>query len=432
LSAKFCAATVFFFTGHALAQAPAPAAPPSAATPPAPPPAAAAPAPGPAPAAATPPAVAPEPPPAAPTTAAPVEPTTTADAVAPAPSVEPSAGPELAEPALPEKLSVGKSGGHFRPGLLLQFWTLFSREAGEDSLTFRMRRAELKVQGDIVPELVTYSLMIDPAKMLEFRSTEVPVEGQEPEPTAPGSVTVQQPASSAPYTVLQDYFITLQSEYVDFSMGQFKIPVSLEGVTSSSKIVLPERSLASRAYGDRREIGLRFEKKIGDYFGYHAGIYHGSGQNRLDNDVDKDAALRLEAYPLEGITLAAVGYATVGDRDDSSRDRLEFDARYDANSILVQGEYIHGWDAAGGGATEGHAWYAMAGYTFLDSIQPVFRFGQVDLNLDTEDDSVMQFEGGVNYLFRKHEAKLGLVASFLHPETGPKHTDLLLAAQVGF
>jgi phosphate-selective porin len=309
---------------------------------------------------------------------------------------------------------------------------MFSREAGEDALTFRMRRAEFKAQGDIVPELITYSLMIDPARMLEFRSTDVEVEGQEPAPTAPGTVTVQQPASSAPYTVLQDYFITLQSEYVDFSMGQFKIPVSLEGVTSSSKIVFPERSLASRAYGDRREIGLRFEKKIGDYFGYHAGIYHGSGQNRLDNDVDKDAALRLEAYPIEGVTVAAVGYATIGDRDESSRDRLEFDARYDENSILVQGEYIHGWDAAGGGATEGHGWYAMAGYTFLDSIQPVFRYGQVDLDLEADDSTVTQIDAGVNYLFRKHEAKIGLAASFLRPDTGPKHTDIVLAAQVCF
>jgi len=336
-------------------------------------------------------------------------------------------------PALPDKLSVGKNGGHFRPSMLLQFWTMFSREAGEDAFGFRMRRAEFKAQGDIVPELISYSLMIDAARMLDFRATEVPVEGEDPEPTAPGVVTVQQPvASSVPYSMLQDYFITLQSEYVDFSMGQFKIPLSLEGVTSSSKTVLPERSIASRAYGDRREIGLRFEKKIGDYFGYHAGIYHGSGQNRPDNDVDKDAALRLEAYPIEGVTLAAVGYTTIGDREDSSRDRIEFDARYDANAILVQGEYVRGWDAAGGGATVGQAWYGMLGYTFLDSIQPVFRIGQVDLNVDTDDDAVMQIEAGLNYLFRNHEAKLGLVASFLRPEEGPKHTDILLAAQVAF
>ncbi len=426
---KLCATTLFFAAGHALAQAPAPAAPPPAATPPAAPANPATPEPAPEPAAATPPAVAPEA--AAPPPAAPVEPTTVAEPPPPQPSAEPAAA-EPPEAPLPEKLAAGKSGGHFRPGVLLQFWTVFSREAGEDALTFRMRRAEFKAQGDIVPGLVGYSLMLDAARMLEFRSTDVPVEGEEPEPAAPGSVAVQQPTSSAPYTILQDYFITLQSEYVDFSMGQFKIPVSLEGITSSSKLAFPERSLASRAYGDRREIGVRFEKKLGEYFGYHAGIYNGSGQNRLDDDVDKDAALRLELYPIEGVTVAAVGYTTIGDREDSSRDRLELDARYDENSILVQGEYVHGWDAAGGGATEGHAWYGMAGYTFLDSIQPVFRFGQVDLDLETDDDTVTQIEGGVNYLFRKHEAKVGLAASFLRPDTGPKHTDVVLAAQVGY
>jgi hypothetical protein len=344
----------------------------------------------------------------------------------------PAAAPPDSEPALPEKLSVGKSGGNFRPGALLQFWTIFAREAGEDAFGFRMRRAEIKVQGDIVPELVSYALMIDPARMLEFRSTSVEVQGEDPAPTEPGSVTVQQPAASAPYTVLQDYFITLTSEYVDFSMGQFKIPVSLEGITPSSKTVLPERSIASRAYGDRREIGLRFEKKIGDYFGYHAGIYHGSGQNRLDDDVDKDGALRLEAYPIAGVTVAAVGYTTIGDRDSSSRDRLELDARYDANDILVQSEYIHAWDAAGGGALEGRVFYGMIGYTLLDAIQPVFRVGQVDVDLETDDTTVTQIEAGINYLFRMHEAKVGFVASFLRPDVGPKHTDLILAAQVGF
>src|SRR5690606_35089678 len=125
-----------------------------------------------------------------------------------------------------------------------------------------------------------------------------------------------------------------------------KIPVSYEGFNGSSKILFPERSLVSRQFGDRRDIGVKVEKKLfDDHLYYNLGVYNGSGQNRLDDDDQKDLGLRLEVYPFEGVTLAAVGYLGVGDRDTAdTKDRVEGDLRVELYDALLLAEYIHAWD----------------------------------------------------------------------------------------
>jgi hypothetical protein len=405
---------------------------------------------------------APATPPVAPATpapvAAPVEtpapaPAATAPAAAPialapapaAPVVAPPPAP--AEPPLPSKLSVGSGGGAWQPGALLQFWIDWSRQnekvpgksvpvADEKTLTFRLRRAEVKVKGDIVPKLVGYQVMIDPARALEVNQAKVAA------PNGTDTVTVAQPPVDASgkfsaLTILNDFFITFQSDYADVSLGQFKIPVSYEGYNSASKILFPERAPVARLYGDKRDMGLRIEKKLGDYFGYSAGLFNGTGQNRLDDDTEKDGALRLEGY-LEGATVAAVGYTTLGKRQKASRDRVEVDVKYDAHDAYLIGEYIHAWDTKGGGkAVEGHGGYVEAAYTLFKHLQPMVRVGDVEPDMDKPGDHYWHYEAGVGWLLQKNEAKLQLALAIFDPTnpsppTNPKRTELILAAQAGF
>jgi hypothetical protein len=399
----------------------------------APPPPAAAPAPAPAPAAAPPPATAPAPAAAPPPAAAPTPepapvpaPPTTA---APAPAPAPTPTPEASE-TLPTKLAVGKdANGFFQPSALLQFWLFGADEDQEETFTFRIRRAELRIKGEIVPKRIGYQIMIDPARALELTNTDVDVEGG-----GGGTVTVRQPPNNGAVTILQDYFITFITDYADISVGQYKIPVSLEGFTSSSKILFPERALVSRAYGDRRDLGLRIEKKLGDYFGYTLGFFNGTGQNRLDNDIAKDGALRLEVYPIEGLTVAGVGYTTIGKRETSGRDRLEADARYDAHDLFVIGEYIHAWDTTERSPyVEGHGAYLGAGYTFFGQLQPIGRIGFLDPDLDEDGTRIEHYELGVSWFFQKYEARLtAAFGHFVPAPSQPKRNEGTLAAQVSF
>jgi hypothetical protein len=417
---------------------------------------AAAPVPAPQPAPVAPPDAAPAPvPDAAATVAAPLPPPVAAE---PVPS-EPASVEEKAEPAPADKVTVAKNG-FFQPSATLQVWAVAERlgtaRTDENAWQsgFRIRRAEIKAKGEIIPKTIGYSVMFDPARLLDFKSASTDVRNADGETV--GSVGVLQPPgalggstvlSGGSSSLLQDVELTFMSEFADVSIGQFKIPVSYEGYGSASKLLFPERSLVSRRFGDRRDIGLKITKKF-DYFSYYLGVFNGEGQNNLDTNDQKDLALRLEAYPIKGLTLAVVGYTSVGDRKlPGTKDRIEGDIRFEKSGLLLQAEAIRGWDVTGTAAAstkiQGQGFYVTAGYTFFDKLQPMVRIGSVDPEVGKDEngataidsrDEITAYEFGVNYYLKQHDAKLQLAGSFFDPEQRVQRTtfDLILAAQVSF
>jgi hypothetical protein len=340
-----------------------------------------------------------------------------------------------AEAPLATKLNVGSGGGYVQPGLLLQGWFQYDKAKDEDNKNkFRLRRAELGVKGEIVPKLVGYGLVMDFARALEPVDTPITV--------GTDTATIKQPSGAS--TVLNDFYITLMSEYVDASLGQFKIPISWEGMNSSSKLIFAERALISRLYGDRRDIGVKLTKNF-KYFGYYAGFFNGAGQNVLETVRSKDGTVRLEAYPVDGLTIALAGYSTLMYRKQSgSKDRLEADVRYEHGPILVQAEYIRGIDkpVGGGSGLTGQGFYIAGGYYVLDNLQPVVRVGYVDPNTKANADptmtkglvmdEVVTYEVGVNYYISKQEAKLLLNYSRFQYQDAHPNNEVIAGAQVWF
>ena len=359
-----------------------------------------------------------------------------------APSLAPALPPSAPEPPPPRersdepsKLSVGKEGW-FQPGALLQGWLFVPRQKGVKApSTFRLRRAEIRIKGEIVPMRVAYQLMIDPAKVLEAQKTTVP--------TADGSTSVavqQQPASQSTISILQDFFITFMSDYADVSFGQFKMPVTWEGYNGSSKLLFPERAAVVRRFGDKRDIGLRVDKKLfGDKLYYSLSVLNGEGQNKADSNNQKDVGLRVEAYPIKQIMLGAVGYMGVTERDRAgTKDRVDGELRIEAAGALLQAEYVRSWDVPVTGADRipGQGFYAAAGYTFFDRLQPIARIGFIDPNTKEDstakEDETWVYEGGFNYYLRKHEMKLQASYSAFDSDLAKTRHELILAAQVAF
>ncbi len=367
----------------------------------------------------------------------------------PQPAADPIAKEEKKPEAFPAKLTVGKEG-YFQPGLLLQAWFQYDRTTDhpdpkkKNASAFRVRRAEIHAKGDILPGTIGYGVMIDPAKVLDsnFKDATVPVANQDPAPTdpkKPETVTVKQPSGAI--SMLQDVFVTFKSEYVDTSIGQFKIPVSWEGYNSSSKLLFPERSLVSREYGDKRDLGLRLAKTF-KYVGYSAGLFNGAGQNTAENNTQKDLGLRLEVYPVDGLVLAGVLYAGVGHRTDpGTKDRYEGDVRYENGPFLLQGEFIGAKEVSAANTdVKGQGFYGALGWTFIDALQPAVRVGFLDPDTskdldpatDKGKDEVLSVEGTVNYYFQKNEAKVQLAYSRFLWNDAPKVHEVTLAGQVGF
>lgn len=407
----FVCVTALAAEGTALAQG----AQPAEAPPPAP-----APSPAPAPA----PAPEPAPTPAPDAAPAPAPAPTPADEVPPASAPPP--GAELApEPPPPRNLAVGDKG-LFRMGILLQGWFVFDH-ADETATTFRLRRAELHFKGDILPKQVSYEVMIDPAKVLEFRNTDVIDD-------AGNTVTIKQPVSAV--SALQDFYITYLTSVADVSLGQFKIPVSWEGYNSSSKLLFPERAVVARAFGDKRDIGVRATKKF-EKWSYVLGLWNGNGQNTVDNNNAKNAGLRLEVYPIEGLTLAGVAYDQIGDRDaPGTQDRWEGDARYEKGPLLLQSEFIRGRDVdAAGDGISSQGFYGAAGFKIPagpGQFQPIARIGYFDGNVDTDDTAEWDFDVGANYYLEGQQARLGLSYSRFNPNQGTADNQIIFMAQLSY
>jgi hypothetical protein len=179
-----------------------------------------------------------------------------------------------------------------------------------------------------------------------------------------------------------------------------------------------------------------------------AGVYNGQGQNNLDTNDQKDVSLRLEAYPIKDVTLAVVGYTSVGDRDlPGTKDRIEGDLKVEKSNFLLQAEAIRAWDRTGTvGDTkkvEGQGFYVLAGYTFFDKLQPVVRIGSLDPEVGVDEhgataidknDEFTSYELALNYYLKKHDAKVQLSGSFFDPEQRVSKTtfDLILASQIAF
>jgi len=400
----------------------------------------------PAPAAAPAPAAVPAPTPAA----VPDTPVTAAapraiDVSAPAPAPAPLAAPaELLPAPVPEiplstKLGLLKDGW-WQPGATLQFWAFGANQAGDTQTTARIRRAELRIKGELVSKLIGFNVMIDPARVLDNNTKTLNVGDG-----GTGTVNVNNQGTVA---ILGDFVLTAMSEYADVSVGQFKIPVSYEGSGSASKLLFPERSVTARRFGDVRDIGIKVEKKLGKHFYYQAAVFNGEGQNKLDTNTQKDAALRLELYPIEGMMVGVVGYAGVTSRDSSqTKDRLEADFKLDLAHVLVQAEYIHGWDGPTGQSAarpEAAGVYATLGYTFMEKLQPIVRFGYYDPNLHQDlqgsgertnlptGDEVTTYEFGLNYFLRGDNAKLQAAWSKYVYKNEPNRGELIIAAQAAF
>ncbi len=383
---------------------------------------------------------------AAPTDAAPAATTaaaTTAVATPPtpasaAPAPTSDAPPPVTEPARPEALAVGKRG-LFQPRLLLQFWGLVTSEGVPDgpdtTFGYRVRRAEIQVEGEILPERIGYAVKIDPAKTLKFGEASVPVANQSPPPEQgeePEQVAVSTPPQDT--TILQDVSIRFLSDWAELWLGQFRPPIGLESTSSSSKLPFPERALATRTFADRRDLGIKVEKQF-ERFGYSVGLFSGSGLNVPDANLQKDLVGRVAVCPIEGLGLGLAGYTGLGQRDDpGTKDIVEVDLRLDLAGALVQGEYFSRWAGPAGDRTRSEGGYALLGYTFAERYQPVGRLGFVDLDADAPETITRVYELGFNYLLLAHEAKLQAAWAMFGTDEDPdvRRHEGILAAQVAF
>jgi hypothetical protein len=294
---------------------------------------------------------------------------------------------------------------------LLQAW--FSSGNGGFSDTFRVRRAELKFTGEVTPE-VKWTVMIDPAKVLSLNNTFV---------TTGGATVVRDSGVNQAGRILQDAFITLSYfKRMNINVGQFKVPLSLEGLQSSAGLDT-ERALfmsdrgRGGTFGDIRDIGLMLYGPLTKSVDYQVGVFSGSGESQNDTDKNDQKAVagRMVFRPsfFKGLQVGGSGVWGNGARADRARrDRLGGELLFVRGPLTLKGELMTGKD----GLLHRRGYYGHLAYHFTPKWEGIFRFDTWDPDTRQESNATnvteRDYVTGFNYFINESHVKFQF--NYLH------------------
>jgi hypothetical protein len=180
-------------------------------------------------------------------------------------------------------------------------------------------------------------------------------------------------------------------------VGQTKMPIVLENITSSSMLDTINRSMIADQL-DRRDLGVFLDYGFMEgQVGVEAAVTNGTGTNAAEVNDEKDYTIRVWGKPFMGSENPADGLLigaaySMGEQqqlDEEGLDLGDFDRTVYAGTIQwlyegikVQGEYVNvDQDLAVGGSGEFDGWYALATYDLpVDSmvVTPVAKYEVLD------------------------------------------------------
>ena len=137
-------------------------------------------------------------------------------------------------------------------------------EPGTGKGSFRIRRAKTELTGWVWKRELTYELQLSWAGPEPGASTTTPLED-----------------------FLLNYDISGDGSF-QATVGQFKVPLGRQELTSSHRLQFPDRDILSGEFSRGRDIGVQLWGKLaGDKVEYRAGIFNGNPASRLENDNDR-------------------------------------------------------------------------------------------------------------------------------------------------
>jgi phosphate-selective porin OprO and OprP len=223
---------------------------------------------------------------------------------------------------------------------------------------------------------------------------------------------------------LLDAFVSYtRFNWLKMSMGQFKVPMSLELSQGCHKLYTINRSkTVTELVGPLRDMGFMLSGGNDTTFiQYQAGLFNGPGINNMDVNIGKDFVGRVILNPFQNNLLKIGGSYKMGSRpnadatvtEEDTYMRYGFEAQANIGNLHIQGEYIYAKDVGstfvGGGCGgpgelvqgdfEKRGFYGMAVYAFESGFQPVAKFEMYDKDLTVDNMAEYITTVGFNYFF---------------------------------
>jgi phosphate-selective porin OprO/OprP len=224
-------------------------------------------------------------------------------------------------------------------------------------------------------------------------------------------------------------------DFLNFTVGQTKIPLSYENQISDNKMEANDRSQVIEALVARgkdvngnhngRDLGIMVWGtflKINDKnrIDYRIGVFNGEGINVADSNSAKSSSGRVIAHILKGFDVGASYYSgwdmfrvAKGEPDiNQNRSRYGFEFNYDYKRFYFRGEYLQGKD----GSISREGWYLQTGYFVIPAkLQLLAKYDVYDPNKSKADDMSTRYIIGASYQFNNW-AKLAANYNFCEEE----------------
>jgi len=242
------------------------------------------------------------------------------------------------------------------------------------------------------------------------------------------------------------------SDYFTFTAGQFKIPFSMENLTSSNKLEMIDRSQVVEALVARSKdvIGNQNGRDIGVQLGgillkvkdmpvieYRIGVFNGSGINVADTaNNEKDITGRLIFTPIKGFSLGG-GYYKGWDKaikpdvagKSQTRNRFGAEFSYVLSRFSLKGEYISGKD----GKTNRAGWYVQTGYYVIPlKLQVLAKYDVYDPNTSAPKNISTNYVFGANYNFNNWSRLQAFYTIRQEEGTAIENNFMSVQYQIGF
>ncbi|HKW45797.1 MAG TPA: porin [Gemmatimonadaceae bacterium] len=316
---------------------------------------------------------------------------------------------------------------------LLQVWYLDGHTITNAHDTYRIRRADIKLNGIISPR-VRWHISLDGAKLLNLNKSTTVISDS----TALRDASVDQRSR-----ILQEASIAvnvLPDLRVD--VGQQIIPLSYEGVTAASQIETIERTMfiAERARGggisDVRDIGAAGRGRVMNGFvDYQIGVFNefGDSQNSTDQNDQKATIGRVAIHVpfVPALQFGASG-GTEGGSPEQRHERAGGEAQFRNKWITLRSEVMGARD----GSVRRLGYYGLGAIRPRSDVELVGRWDYWDPDLHNEsgpaDAAERELVGGASYFIESGATRLAanIVHSTFPSGKLPASTMLLLGLQV--
>lgn len=238
---------------------------------------------------------------------------------------------------------------------LFQGWLTTDNSAAEKN-NFTSRRAELKFSGS-AGEKARWFIALDPTT-----------------------------SASATTTAARDLGAAwAMTDSLEVILGYFKTLTSAEGLAAAAKTALPEKSLVSRTFGDKRASGVQLNWKESMWkLGIMVSDYGATPQSITDfaaNSVTtaKDISARFDINPMEHVTAGAFYGKAEGDVNNA----MGFNAGWQDDVKSVTFEYDTAKNNASGADVTSVGWVAEGSYTW-EHYTPAVRYESFKANKDVD------------------------------------------------